>query len=1088
MCQLRYHSCAASSQQSSQNVHGGIEQPQALPEIRASVKTPTRFASLDWSLPFHDYTLGLIAGGMDDGSILVWDVAVLLQHQEEQHQPPPQALVATVHELEGRVTALKFHPLEPWNLACGGANGNVKVLDFSVATEDDAQPPCSVVDPTGTSRQTSEINSVAWNSQVAHILASSSLDGSVGVWDLKQHKAWCKLQVEHGGVSSIAWNPLEGLYLLTASADDRSPVLKVYDLGASTSMPLTTLTGHTAGILHTSWCPHDETLLLSCAKDNRVLLWDLFKLQAIAELPSDASEAQQSGSMQLQQQQSPYGGGAGGGGTASVDPTQLFASQTLLHAQKHMRVTATWSPCKRGIALTTSLDRKVQAHSILSLATRAGRPPKWMKPVSCVSTSFGGVIISTVAPPQQQQQSQASPNRQPCPVVKIYTVPEQEDLVQVSAQFESELAQCDNPVAFCLRRTGPSWGFMSVLFHSNAREHLLQHLGFDAVQIAQAANAFTQTSPAENGLEKLSLHGNDTPNHSGSRMSGAAQALVQRALIVGNFEAAVECCWKAGNLSDALLLAYCGGADLWSQTQERYLSQFQPERPYLSLLSGIAQSQWDTLVAESNTAQWQETLAILSSYAQSEEFPRLCIALGQRLEEAGHDENASLCYMCALNVEHASRYWVAQLHAASRKNVGPSVDLLVLHELIVKVTVFSLAAAPKEELPPELSDFFTQYAQALAEQGLFATAAKYCRGSSVESKILRDRLYRSRDSQRCLAALGSPPEFPFSVQHVETSRQQPQVQSQHSSKTASSRTSRGGVNATVVGAGYGQQSQPVQSQRQGYVQPHTGSTPAAHATSAATSASSTDELPAGWVALQDPNSGVTYYANQTTGESTWDRPVAAPRVVETLPAHLGSPGTPMNDSGSVRSAASSVGSASKLSTKANLVSKYGDGFVTSASHPELADQYGNVGTSNPYTGVTRPGTAAAVLGQASPKQDAPPSGPIDLHALELEAHHAQIKDTLLALYDHLQTVSFPSERRQLEESKKGIDVLMKKLSRNSLEEETESKVLSMVGAIANHDLRTAAAIQTTLVNTDWRTEKDWLKGMKVLLQLATKKL
>ena len=30
--------------------------------------------------------------------------------------------------------------------------------------------------------------------------------------------------------------------------------------------------------------------------------------------------------------------------------------------------------------------------------------------------------------------------------------------------------------------------------------------------------------------------------------------------------------------------------------------------------------------------------------------------------------------------------------------------------------------------------------------------------------------------------------------------------------------------------------------------------------------------------------------------------------------------------------------------QATLASKYGDGFVTSASHPELAAQYGNVGT------------------------------------------------------------------------------------------------------------------------------------------------
>ena len=34
----------------------------------------------------------------------------------------------------------------------------------------------------------------------------------------------------------------------------------------------------------------------------------------------------------------------------------------------------------------------------------------------------------------------------------------------------------------------------------------------------------------------------------------------------------------------------------------------------------------------------------------------------------------------------------------------------------------------------------------------------------------------------------------------------------------------------------------------------------------------------------------------------------------------------------------------QVSFPSTMVSKYGDGFVTSASHPELAEQYGNVGT------------------------------------------------------------------------------------------------------------------------------------------------
>ena len=53
-----------------------------------------------------------------------------------------------------------------------------------------------------------------------------------------------------------------------------------------------------------------------------------------------------------------------------------------------------WSPLKRGVLATSSLDRKVQVHSVIGLATKCGRPPKWMKPSSSVSCGYGGTVVS----------------------------------------------------------------------------------------------------------------------------------------------------------------------------------------------------------------------------------------------------------------------------------------------------------------------------------------------------------------------------------------------------------------------------------------------------------------------------------------------------------------------------------------------------------------------------------------------------------------------------------------------------------------------------------------------------------------------
>jgi hypothetical protein len=83
-------------------------------------------------------------------------------------------------------------------------------------------------------------------------------------------------------------------------------------------------------------------------------------------------------------------------------------------------------------------------------------------------------------------------------------------------------------------------------------------------------------------------------------------------------------------------------------------------QPLLSVLQ-----QLDELVQQSDPKNWPETLAILSTYGKSDEFPNLCIALGDLLESSGDTQSASLCYMCSLSLERAVRFWRGQLEEAN---------------------------------------------------------------------------------------------------------------------------------------------------------------------------------------------------------------------------------------------------------------------------------------------------------------------------------------------------------------------------------------------------------------------------------------
>jgi protein transport protein SEC31 len=81
-----------------------------------------------------------------------------------------------------------------------------------------------------------------------------------------------------------------------------------------------------------------------------------------------------------------------------------------------------------------------------------------------------------------------------------------------------------------------------------------------------------------------------------------------------------------------------------------------------------------------------------------------------------------------------------------------------------------------------------------------------------------------------------------------------------------------------------------------------------------------------------------------------------------------------------------------------------------------------------------------------------------------------------------------NDKRQLSEIEKGIAVFLKRLSRGDIDSEIASMVGTMISALENRDYVTATGIQTSLVNSDWRDHKDWLKGIKFLIQLASKKL
>merc|ERR1712194_893912 len=127
---------------------------------------------------------------------------------------------------------------------------------------------------------------------------------------------------------------------------------------------------------------------------------------------------------------------------------------------------------------------------------------------------------------------------------------------------------------------------------------------------------------------------------------------------------------------------------------------------------------------------------------------------------------------------------------------------------------------------------------------------------------------------------------------------------------------------------------------------------------------------------------------------------------------------------------------------------------------------------------------AAAVGISSKK--APVSGtynPSSMPVLSEEYKHLQ--DGLVTIAEQLvATASGSMEKKQAAESARAVAVFIKTLARGGVDANICHKVGSAVQALQNRDYGSASSIVTELVSNEWKDHRDWLKGMKFLVQMA----
>ncbi|XP_058197427.1 protein transport protein SEC31 homolog B-like isoform X1 [Rhododendron vialii] len=1058
-----------------------------LPVVGESTSSE-RFNRLSWgrnpsSPGSEDLSLGLIAGGLVDGNIGLWNPQALIRSEASEN-----ALVTQLSRHRGPVRGLEFNALTPNHLASGADEGEICIWDIAKPSEPTHFPPLK---GSGSATQ-GEISYLSWNSKVQHILASTSYNGTTVVWDLKRQKPALSFPDPYKRRCSVLqWHPDLATQLIVASDDDSSPSLRLWDM-RNTMLPVREFAGHTKGVIAMSWCQSDSSYLLTCAKDNRTVCWDTVSGEIVTELPAG----------------------------------------TNWNFDVH------WYPKIPGVISASSFDGKIGIYNIEGCSrfgTGEGnftsaplRAPKWYKSKAGVSFGFGGKLVSFCS-----MDSPAGASK-----VYVHNLVAEDSLVHRSAEFEAAIHNRDRSSLrlLCDRKSLESeseddretWGFLKVMFEDDgtARTKLLTHFGFilpletndtmendlsqevsgvsleDKVAAREEYVADKTTYLYDNGedfFNNLPSPKAETPvsDSGGSFSVGGSVPIVEEmqqemdgqeesddpsfddaiqcALVIGDYKGAVAHCIAAKKMADALVIAHVGGGSLWESTRDQYLKM--SHSPYLKVVSAMVNNDLASLVNTRPLKSWKETLALLCTFAQGEEWSSLCDSLASRLMTVGNTLPATLCYICAGNIDKTVEIWSRSLTSeyAGRSYVDH------LQDLMEKTIVLALATGQKQ-FSASLCKLVEKYAEILASQGILTTAMEYLKlmGTdelSLELMILQDRIARSTEIENEVpksSALNS--------------------QSQPGTTYGADHSSFGAVESS---GHYYQETAPSQSQQSVSGSPYGGN----YQPSFGSSYAGGYGAPVPYQPAQNSQIFVPSQAPQVPEMNFARSPATTqPPVVPFIPATpavlrnvgqyqaptLGSQLYPGTGNPNYQSGPQGGGSLGPIPSQAGQV----------PGHKVLAPNPASVGfmpSMNP--GIQRPGMGPTQ--PSSPTQPAqlqpaaapatPPPTVQTVDTSNVPVQQRSVITTLTRLFNETSEAlggsrANPAKKREIEDNSRKIGALFAKLNSGDISKNAAEKLVQLCQALDNGDFTTALQIQVQLTTSDWDECNFWLATLKRMIK------
>ncbi|KAI5288529.1 protein transport protein S31 [Ascosphaera acerosa] len=760
-----------------------------------------RFNDIAWASS-EEVSNGIIAGALENGALDLWNADKLMNGESDP-------LISRVAQHSGAIKTLQFNPKHSNLLATAGAKAELFVCDLTNA--DSAFRLGNRV------ARSDDIDCLDWNRRVPHILVTGSSGGFVTVWDVKTKKETLTLSnLNRRPVSAIAWDPERPTKLITGTPSQNDPIICVWDLRNSNA-PERILRGHENGVLDLAWCVQDPRILLSCGMDDRTIAWNPETGDKYGEYPIVTNWT-------FQTRFNPH--------NPNIFATASFDGKIAVQTLQNTSTVETEKNATGVAERTDGEDFFNKAHSQPQVSTFSlPTAPRWFERPCGATFGFGGKIIS-IGLVKGTRTSQ----------IKITPFEVDADIKSAAQNFDKALDAGDLR-AICGERIQRAqtdeekadWKVIETLISKAPKKKLVEYLGLldsadeaanslgklglgPSASSAGSATADTESpatpgTPAMNSMKSQRKHkriasifepssesahflsdltltksvkSND-PFHILSGQESDTDRSITRALMLGDFSAALDVALKNDRMSDAFMIAIMGGEECVRRAQEYYLTRPKAEGEsvpsYSRLLSSIAgHNLWD-VVHNADLANWKEAVATICTYSDvddenSKQFDDLCEVLGDRLieefrssggdggEKQAYRKDASFCYLISSKLEKVVSLWIEELQESEARNIqaqiagasgasAPSSSFSIhahaLQDLIEKVTVFRRVTNfedpdHKKEDDWKLSQLYekyVEYANIIAAHGCMNVAEKYLELLPLahpDAKVAMDRI------------------------------------------------------------------------------------------------------------------------------------------------------------------------------------------------------------------------------------------------------------------------------------------------------------------------------------------------------------